>query len=95
MKMESSKGIQAEIHLDFDKVCAYEKEHPDWSLLKELKDFGDTLRFTTLDLLASFVYEGGWKAWVRDGFTMDNLAEALTNGLEELGFYSEAVLSRE
>ncbi len=89
MKIESRTGVKADVSLDFDKVCAYEKEHPDWSIIQEIKQLGDSQRFTSLDLLTSFVYEGGWKAWVRDGFTVIDLTKALEGGLQELGFYSE------
>ncbi len=95
VQITSSKGIEADVSLDFDKVCAYEAEHPDWSIIKEMKDFGQTMRFTTLDLLASFFYEGGWKAWTRDGFGIKDLTTVITEGLKELGFSSEEDLSEE
>lgn len=86
MLMETIEGKTVEVTLDFDKVCAYEKEHPDWSIIDEMRSFEGCIRFTSLDLLTSFLYEGGWKAWRRDGFNAEDLAKALAEGLEELGF---------
>ena len=79
----------ADVTLDFDKICDYEREHPDWSIVSELNGFGGNLRFTSLDTLASFIYEGGWKAWARDGFTIKDLTLVITEGLKELGFILE------
>lgn len=93
--IESSTGIEADVTLDFDKVCAYEREHPDWSIITELSGFGGNIRLTSLDLLTSFIYEGGWKAWVRDGFTIQDLTLAITEGLKELGFTLEEPQSAE
>ena len=89
MRFETKEGEQ-EFTLDFDKVCAYESEHPDWSLILEMRKFGKTLRFSTLDLLASFCHEGGWKAWTSKGLTIGDLTKVLNEGLNELGFSSEA-----
>jgi len=76
------------VTLDFDRVCAYEAEHPDWSIILEMRRFGKTLRFSALDLLASFCHEGGWKGWLEDGFTLSDLTNVLNEGLAELGFSS-------
>ena len=89
MQMESKTGVVAEVTLDFDKICDYERAHPDWSIVQELASFNGNIRLTSIDLLASFVYEGGWRAWVKDGFTLNDLTLAISNGLKELGFSSE------
>jgi hypothetical protein len=95
MHLTSRKGIEADVELDFDAVCAYEDEHPDWSIIAEMRRFGKTTRFSSLDLLASFLYDGGWKAWAADGFTVADLTDAISEGLRELGFTSEEEASEE
>jgi hypothetical protein len=89
MLMETIEGKTVQASLDFDKVCAYEHDHPGWSIIDEMRALDGCVRFTSLDLLASFVYDGGWKAWRRDGFTIEDLAKVLVDGLEELGFTSQ------
>ena len=83
----SSKGKTATVPVDFyDRVVTYEKAHEDWSIVLEMRRFGKTLRLSTLDLLASFVYDGGYKAWIADGFTVPQLTELIEEALNELGF---------
>lgn len=96
VKLTSSKGIEADISLDFDKVCEYEASHPDWSIIAEIRKFSKTMRFTSLDLLASFTtHDGGWKGWLKDGFGTEDLMTVISEGLEALGFTSEASQSAE
>lgn len=90
MLLKNKAGEEVEITLDFDKVCAYEKEHEDWSIILEMRKFGKTMRFSTLDLLASFIHPGGWKSWTAEGFTINDLTNVISEGLNELGFSSEA-----
>ena len=74
--------------MDFDKVCEYERSHPNWSIMKEFEQVGN-MRFSSLDLLASMVGADGWKQFASDGFTAEDLAEIIKAGLEELGFTSQ------
>ena len=87
--IESKTGIEADVGLDFDKIVAYEQAHPDWSLMTEMQSLGEKMRFSTIDLLASFIYPGGWKGWVADGFTIKDMTLVITEGLKELGFTPE------
>lgn len=91
VELTSSKGIKADISLDFDKACEYENKHPDSSIFLVVRHYTKTLRFTDLaTILSMTTYEGTWKDWTsRDGFTIDDLFNAINPGLEELGFSSE------
>ena len=87
----SSKGIEADVSLDFDTVCDYEATHENWSIFVEIKQYTKTLRFTCLaNLLALTTYKGTWQEWTgRDGFTTDDLFTVINKGLETLGFSQE------
>lgn len=88
VKLTSKKGVTKEFALNFDKVCDYERSHPNWSIMKEFEQVGN-IRFSSLDLLASMVGADGWKKFASDGFTAEDLAEIIRVGLEELGFTSQ------
>ncbi|WII07038.1 hypothetical protein PED39_05470 [Methanomassiliicoccales archaeon LGM-RCC1] len=81
----SSTGVEKDVSLDFDAICAYEDAHPDWSMVKELSNL-KTMKFSSLKVLTSFFYEGGWPQFVGDGFTIDDLSNVILEGLNELGF---------
>jgi hypothetical protein len=61
----------------------------------EMRKFGKTTRFSSLDILATFLYDGGWKQWAADGFTVADLTDAISDSLRELGFTSEEEASEE
>ena len=88
--LTDKNGTEVEVSLDLDKICDYEASHPGWSIIQEMNSFGQTLRFSSLNLLSSFIIgEGGWKAWIKDGFTIKDLTHVINEGLKELGFTSE------
>jgi len=85
----SKNGTTKSFELDFDKICAYEQTHKDWSIMKEIEQL-ENMRFSSLDLLAKFIGAEGWKQFAADGFTADDLADVIKASLEELGFTSQA-----
>jgi hypothetical protein len=86
----SKKGVEKDVELDIDKVVEYETAHEDWSIIREMVKYGKVQRVSSVNLLASFVYEGGYKEWVRDGFTVGDLIDVITAELRALGFLQEA-----
>lgn len=97
VELTSSNGKQADISLDFDKVCEYEATRENWSIFTEIRQYTKTLRFTSLAVLLGLTtYEGNWQDWTsRDGFTTDDLFMVINKGLQDLGFSSEADKSAE
>lgn len=73
----SSKGIERDLDLDVDKICAYEEDHPDWSLFKVFGKIADCPRFTDLNLIAGFIGYPSYKEFVADGFTFEDLAKVV------------------
>lgn len=89
MQLTTKTGTEIEVSLDFDKVCEYEMNHPDWSIIGEVRDLGKTLRFSALNLLVSQTsYDGDFKDWAEDGLTVQNLTDVIVEGLNDLGFGS-------
>lgn len=82
--MTSSKGITKDIDLDSTALCAYEAEHPGWSIL-DLMERMKRVRFTDLNLMATFLGYPDYDAWVDDGFDMESMASAV-QGSKYLGF---------
>ncbi len=86
--MTSAKGITKDIDLDVDAICAYEAEHPDWSIFQLLEKM-KSARFTDMDLLARFLGYDGFKAWAEDGYNFEDMAAAV-QGSKYLGFTGTA-----
>lgn len=84
--LTSSTGETRDVEVDLDAVMAYEAAHPEWSLSALLEGL-DVLRFTQLDLLARFFGFGSYKEFIDEGYTMKDLADAVT-GSKYLGFTS-------
>lgn len=96
MKITTKAGNEIEVSLDFDKVCEYERKNPEWSIITEVRQFGKTMRFNTLNVLVGLTdFEGDWKEWVRSGLTIGDLTDVISDGLNELGFGSEDAESAE
>lgn len=74
----SSTGIVKDLDIDIDRVCAYEEEHPEWSLFHYIQDVAKCPRFTDMNLIATFVGYPSFKAWVQDGFSFEQLAEVIS-----------------
>jgi len=90
MQCTTKSGQELAVTLDFDAVCEYEAKNPDWSIIQEVRRFGKTMRFTTLNTLVGLTtYQGDWKDWTKDGLTISDLTDVITEGLNELGFGSE------
>lgn len=89
-KMTSKKGITKDIDLDIDAICAYEEEHPEWSLFDFLSTKMKKPRFTDLNLLVRFLGYADFKEWVADGFDFQDVAGAI-QGSEYLGFTVSAI----
>lgn len=85
----SSTGIEKDLDLDVDKICAYEEQHPDWSLFKVFDKIADCPRFTDLNLVATFVGYPDYKSFVEDGFDMEDLAGVVQKS-KLLGFTAGA-----
>lgn len=80
-------GIVYNLELDLSKVMDYERTHPDWSIMDLFKGMeSGALRFTDLDLLASFM-DGfqGYEDFVDAGLDVNDLTEAIS-GSKYLGF---------
>lgn len=89
MLITTKSGAQYEVSLDFDAVCEYESQNPDWSIIQEVRLFGKNPRFTGLNILVGLTTFGGdWKAWSGEGMTISDLTEVITEGLNQLGFGS-------
>lgn len=86
--MTSSKGITKDIDLDIDAICAYEDEHPDWSLFQLLERM-KSARFSDMNLLARFLGYADFRAWAEDGYTFEDMAGAV-QGSKFLGFTDTA-----
>lgn len=82
--MTSKKGITKDIDLDIDAICAYEEEHPEWSLFQLLEKM-KSARFTDMNLLARFLGYQDFRAWADDGYTFEDMAGAV-QGSKFLGF---------
>lgn len=81
----SSTGVVRDLDLDVDRICAYEEEHPDWSLFKVFGKIADCPRFTDLNLISTFVGYPDYKSFVADGFGFEDLAKVV-QGSSLLGF---------
>lgn len=82
--MTSRTGTVKDLDLDIDAICAYEADHPDWSLA-QLMEGMPRMRFTDLNLMATFIGYADYRAFVDDGFSMEDLAGTI-EGSRYLGF---------
>lgn len=53
-------GTERDIDLDIDAICAYEEEHPDWSITDLFNSMDTKIRFTDLNLMATFLGFSGF-----------------------------------
>ena len=92
---------ECELKMDFDAVVQYEEEHPDWSINKAVYHAVDSKRITELNLIVSFLQvdgeriDRGYVDCLNAGFKVDDMMQALRDGLEYLGFISVADPSAE
>ena len=90
VEVTSKTGITKDLSLDFDSIVGYEEAHPEYSFLEDVGKMADNMKLSTLDRLTKLVYDGqGWKQFVKDGFTMNDLSTAILESLKELGFTQE------
>lgn len=73
----SFTGVVRDLDLDVDRICAYEEEHPEWSLFKVFDKIAECPRFTDLNLVATFVGYPDYKTFIEDGFNMEDLANVV------------------
>ena len=96
VKVTSKNGIEKDLCLDFDAIVEMEEKNPGYSFLEEMDKLSDTPKLSTIDRLTRLIYEGkGWREFVKDGFTIDDLTTVLKGSMAELGFTSEASASKE
>lgn len=80
----SSTGVERDVEFDFDKVCKYEEEHPDWSL-SVLASRIKLLRFTDLNLMSTFLGFSSYREFIGLGFTLNDMGE-MVSASKFLGF---------
>lgn len=73
----SSKGIERDLDLDLDAICAYEDDHPDWNIAKMMMAMDNGFRMTDMKVLASFFGISDLKAFLQEGFSLKVLMEAV------------------
>lgn len=84
----SSRGATRDVDIDIDAVCAYEEDHPDWSLVDLLNNM-ERMRFTDLNLLVSFLGFEDYKTFIEEGFSLEDL-NAMLESSKYLGFTDSA-----
>lgn len=77
-------GTEKDIDLDIDAICAYEVEHPEWSIL-DLFQRMDRMRFSDLNLLSSFIGFRDYDDALEQGVDMERMAD-IVQGSKYLGF---------
>lgn len=77
-------GTERDVDLDIDVICAYEAEHPDWSIL-DLFQRMDRMRFTDLNLMSRFLGFADYSDALDKGFGADRMADAI-QGSRYMGF---------
>lgn len=82
--LTSSTGVSRDVDLDIDRICEYEESHPGWTIA-DLSDQLDRLSFTAYNLMAQFLGFKDYKDWIDEGFTMEQMGEAI-QGSKYLGF---------
>lgn len=71
----SRKGIVRDVDLDLDAICAYEQDHPDWSLITMTQKMDECMRFSDLDLIVRFLGFTSLKEFIDEGFSVGDMAE--------------------
>lgn len=84
MIITSSIGEERDVDLDVDRIIAYEKEHPEWSLMAMMSNM-DKGRMTDFDTLAYMCGFDGLKDLISCGFTINDLSEVVQHS-RILGF---------
>lgn len=80
----SSTGVERDIDLDLDAICAYEDAHPGWALMDLVQQM-ERVRFTDLNLMSRFLGFADYKDFVDNGFSFAQMAE-MVQGSRYLGF---------
>lgn len=67
-------GTERDIDLDIDAICAYEEEHPDWSIL-DLFSRMEKMRFTDLNLMSKFLGFRDYKDAIEQGVDITTMGD--------------------
>lgn len=78
-------GTERDIDLDIDAICAYEEEHPDWSILDLFNSLDTKLRFTDLNLMARFLGFSGFSELFNLGISGDKMFDIVRSS-KYMGF---------
>lgn len=71
-------GTQRDIDLDIDAICAYEEEHPDWSIL-DLFSHMERMRFTDLNLMSRLLGFRDYKDALEQGVDIATMGDIVQN----------------
>lgn len=77
-------GTERDIDLDIDAICAYEEEHPDWSIL-DLFQRMEKMRFTDLNLMSMLLGFRDFDDAIEQGVDMERMAD-LVRESKYMGF---------
>ena len=92
MAIASTNGKEYELTLDWDAIESYEKEHADWDIVSALQSSRN--RICDMNFLVGFVlvdgvrFDGGWKDFIKTGFSPEDILEVYRSELQMLGFIS-------
>lgn len=71
-------GTERDIDLDIDAICAYEEEHPDWSIL-DLFSHMERMRFTDLNLMSRLLGFRDYKDALEQGVDITTMGDIVQN----------------
>ena len=71
-------GTERDIDLDIDAICAYEVEHPDWSIL-DLFQRMEKMRFTDLNLMSMLLGFRDYKDALEQGVDITTMGDIVQN----------------
>ncbi len=71
-------GTERDIDLDIDAICAYEEEHPDWSIL-DLFQRMEKMRFTDLNLMSMLLGFRDYKDALEQGVDITTMGDIVQN----------------
>ena len=71
-------GTERDIDLDIDAICAYEAEHPDWSIL-DLFQRMEKMRFTDLNLMSMLLGFRDYKDALEQGVDITTMGDIVQN----------------
>lgn len=71
-------GTERDIDLDIDAICAYEEEHPDWSIL-DLFQRMEKMRFTDLNLMSRLLGFRDYKDALEQGVDITTMGDIVQN----------------